>query len=82
VNFGEVFYAKGIDMKSNGKPQRGIKYDYGTLLLMAILLLGISQGIESIQTPVGNFIRGVVVGKSIACSIIGLVLYAYSSKEG
>jgi hypothetical protein len=51
-------------------------------LLMAILLLGISQGIESIQTPVGNFIRGVVVGKSIACSIIGLVLYAYSSKEG
>jgi hypothetical protein len=78
LNFERIVYGKEIDMKSNGKS----KYDYGTLLLMAILLLGVSQGIESIQTPVGSFIRGVVIGMSIACSLIGLVLYALSSKKG
>ena len=49
--------------------------------LVAILLIGASQAAESVQTPVGNFIRGVTVGMSIACSLIGLVLYVRSQKK-
>jgi len=68
-------------MKPNNQSQSEEKYDYGTLFLMSILLLGTSQAIESIQTPVGNFIRGVAIGMSIACSFIGLVLYLQSRKK-
>jgi len=69
-------------MKPNNLPEVKEKYDYGTVLLMAVLLMSTSQAIESIQTPVGRFIRGVVVGMSIACSLIGLVLYVQSQKKG
>ena len=68
-------------MKSGNQPNKEIKYDYGTILLMAILLLGVSQSLESIQTPTGSFIRDVVIGMSIACSVIGLILYGLSSKK-
>jgi multisubunit Na+/H+ antiporter MnhB subunit len=68
-------------MKSGSQPKKEIKYDYGTILLMAVLLLGVSQSIEGIQTPTGSFIRGVVIGMSIACSVIGLIFYGLSSKK-
>ena len=67
-------------MKPNNQSQGETKYDYGTILLMAVLLLGATQGMESIQTPVGSFIRGLAIGMSIACSVIGLVLYVQSRK--
>jgi hypothetical protein len=69
-------------METNNQPQDKQKYDYGTLLFMAVLLMTISQAIESIQTPVGRFIRGVVVGMSIVCSLTGLVLYVRSQRKG
>jgi hypothetical protein len=30
---------------------------------------------------VGNFVHGVIVGMSIVCSLVGLVLYAQSQKK-
>lgn len=68
-------------MKTDTGPQGKQKYDYGTVLLMAVLLMGTNQAIESIQTPAGRFIRGVVTGMSIACSFVGLVLYVQSHKK-
>ena len=67
-------------MKPNN-PRVKEKYDYSSLFLIAILLLSTSQAIETIQTPIVSFIRGVAVGMSIACSLIGLVLYAQSHKK-
>jgi len=68
-------------MKSNNPSQSESKYDYGTLFLMAIILVTTSQAVESFQTPVGRFIRGVAVGMSIACSVLGLVLYLQAQKK-
>jgi hypothetical protein len=68
-------------MEPTKQPQVNEKYDYGRLFLMTIILLTTSQAIESIQTPVGNFIRGVTIGMSIACSVIGLVLYVQANKK-
>ena len=68
-------------MKPINQPQVKEKYDYGSLLVAALILLTISQGIEGIQTPIGNFIRGVAIGLSIVCSLIGLVLYMQSHKK-
>lgn len=68
-------------MKPTKQPQINQKYDYSSLFFAAIILLTASQATESIQTPVGNFIRGVTVGMSIVCSLIGLVLYAQSQKK-
>jgi len=68
-------------MKPDNQSQSESKYDYGTLFLMALLLVTASQAAESVQTPVGRFIRGVMIGMSIACSFIGLLLYLQSQKK-
>ncbi|HSK88069.1 MAG TPA: hypothetical protein VK880_06935 [Anaerolineales bacterium] len=68
-------------MHPNHQSQSESKYDYGTLFLVAIILVTTSQAVESIQTPVGRFIRGVAIGMSIVCSVTGLVLYLHSQKK-
>ncbi len=68
-------------MKITNRPERETKYDYSTLFLMAVLLMGASQAVESIQTPVGSFIRGVAIGMSMGCSLIGLLLYLRSQRK-
>jgi hypothetical protein len=68
-------------MKTVNQPEEKAKYDYSALFLMAVLLVTASQAAESVQTPVGKFIRGVAIGMSIACSLLGLVLYAQSQKK-
>jgi hypothetical protein len=66
-------------MKPDNQPH--VKYDHTSLFIAAILLTATSQAIESIQTPVGNFVHGVIVGMSIVCSVVGLVLYTQSQKK-
>jgi hypothetical protein len=72
---------KGAKLEPTKQPQVNEKYDYSTILFMAVILLTTSQAIENIQTPVGDFIRGVMIGMSIACSVVGLVLYVQSQKK-
>ncbi len=68
-------------MKTTNRPERETKYDYSTLFLMAVLLVGASRAVESIQTPVGSFIRGVTIGMSMGCSLIGLLLYVQAQRK-
>ena len=70
---------KGVIMKTNDRPHGITQKDYSPLFLAAILLLGASQAAESMPTPAADFIRGIAVGMSIACSLIGLVMYASST---
>ncbi len=58
-----------------------MRSDYGWVLIAAVLLVTFSQALEANQTTVGLFARGVAIGLSIACSLIGLVLYGRSSKR-
>jgi hypothetical protein len=50
--------------------------DYTALLLCGIVLLAISQGLESMEGATTAFFRGLMIGLSIVCSAIGLWLYA------
>lgn len=51
------------------------KNDYVALLLSGVLLLAVSQGLEGIDGSTAAFFRGLLVGLSIVCSVIGLLLY-------
>ncbi len=55
--------------------------DYGSVLIAAVLLVTLSQALDGTQTAVGLFARGVAIGLSIACSLIGLVLYGRSARK-
>ena len=58
-----------------------MRSDYGAVLIAAVLLVTFSQALDGNQTPVGLFVRGVAIGLSIACSLIGLVLCGRSSRR-
>lgn len=69
-------------MKSNHQLQTKEKSDYSSLFISAILLLAVGLAMEGIgTTPVRQFIEGLLIGMSIACSIIGFVVYARSQKK-
>ena len=68
-------------MNTNNRPQNPVKYDYSSLLLGAVLLLGTAAAIEGMTTPVGRFFQGALIGMSIACTLIGFILYIQSSKQ-
>ncbi len=76
-----VYMKQEFIMKITNRPEEKAKYDYSTLFLMAVLLVGASQAAESVQTPVGSFIRGVTIGMSMGCSLIGLMLYVQSQRK-
>jgi hypothetical protein len=59
-----------------------MKLDFGSLLVAAVVLLAVGQAIERLATPFAQFVRGILIGLSIACSLIGLVLYSKSSSKG
>jgi hypothetical protein len=65
---------------SNGH-QNTVKYDYGSLFLGAILLMGTAGAVEGMTSPVGRFFQGLLIGMSIACTLIGFILYLQSSKQ-
>ncbi len=56
-----------------------MRIEYGPVLIVAVFLVALSQSPDGLQTPAGAFVRGVVVGLSIVCSMLGLVLYGRSS---
>jgi uncharacterized membrane protein YccC len=58
-----------------------MKYDYTSLLISATLLIGVAVATDGLTTPAGRFVNGVLIGMSIACSLIGLVLYVSSKKR-
>jgi hypothetical protein len=57
------------------------RFDYGSVLIVAIFLLAVSQALDGLQTPVGLVFRSVTVGLSIVCSLICLVLYGASARK-
>lgn len=59
-----------------------MKDNYSALLIAGVLLLAVSQALESLTGPLANFVHGVLIGLSIVCSVIGLVLYARSARTG
>jgi hypothetical protein len=50
-------------------------------LFAAVMLLAASQTLDGMITPVARFLHGVLIGMSIACSVLGLVLYTQSTKK-
>ena len=56
-----------------------MQIEYGPVLIVAVFLVALSQALDGLQTPLGAFVRGVVVGLGIVCSVVGLVLYSRSS---
>jgi uncharacterized membrane protein YccC len=58
-----------------------MKYDYTSLLIAAVMMLAVSQTLDGMTTPIARFLNGVLIGMSIACSVLGLALYARSPKK-
>jgi hypothetical protein len=58
-----------------------MKDNYSALLFAAVMLLAASQTLDGMITPVARFLHGVLIGMSIACSVLGLVLYTQSTKK-
>lgn len=59
-----------------------MKDNYSALLIAGVLLVAVSQALESLSTPLANFLHGVLIGLSIVCSTVGLVLYVPSARKG
>jgi hypothetical protein len=68
-------------MEPTKQPQERSKYDYTSLFIAAMFLMTTSQGLESMQTPLGHFFRGVAIGLSIVCSLVGMALYIQAHNE-
>lgn len=58
-----------------------MKLDYTSLFIAAILTVAVGQTLEETTTHIARFLHGVLVGTSIGCSVLGLVLYTRSSKK-
>jgi hypothetical protein len=58
-----------------------MKNGYGSLFLGAVLLLAVDLALEG-KTPTEKSFEGVLIGISIACNLIGFIVYARSSKKG
>ena len=58
-----------------------MKFDYTVLFAAAILTVALGQTLDNSTTHIAQFLHGVLVGTSIACSVLGLVLYTRSSKQ-
>ena len=59
-----------------------MKIDYTVLFAAAILSVAMGQTLDGTTTHLMRFLHGVLVGTSIACTVLGLVLYLQSSKKG
>jgi hypothetical protein len=68
-------------MKSTDRPQSKERSDYSSLFISAILLITLAVATEGLATSVRQFIQGVLVGMSIACSVIGFAVYASAHKK-
>ena len=69
-------------MRSNGEPQSEEQSDHNYLFISAILLLAVGLAAEGIgTTSLRQFIEGMLIGMSIACSLIGFIVYIRSPKK-
>ena len=59
-----------------------MKDNYSALLIAGVMLVAVSQAVEEMTPPVAVFLHGVLVGLSIVCSVLGLVLCARSARKG
>ena len=59
-----------------------MKDNYSALLIAGVMLVAISQAIEGMISPLAVFLHGVMIGLSIVCSVLGLVLYVGSARKG
>lgn len=59
-----------------------MKSDYNAFFIASLLMLGVSQTLEGLATPIGLFLHGFLVGLSIVCIVLGLILYARSPRKG
>ena len=66
----------------NTEKETVMKLEYNSLLIASVILLGVGQTLEGLTTPMGLFLHGVLVGLSIVCSVLGLVLYVRRPKRG
>ena len=58
-----------------------MKDNYSALLIAGVILMGVSQAIEGMTSPVALFLNGVLIGLSLVCSVVGLILYARAPKK-
>lgn len=59
-----------------------MKLDHTILFAAAILSVAMGQTLDGTTTHLMRFLHGVLVGTSIGCTVLGLVLYMKSSKKG
>ena len=61
-----------------------MKNDYSSLFISAVLLLAAGLALEGTITTssAGKFFEGLLIGMSIACGVIGFIVYSQSSKKG
>lgn len=59
-----------------------MKYDYTLLFAAAILSVAVGQTLDDMTSHIARFLHGVLVGASIGCTVLGLVLYTRSAKKG
>lgn len=76
--FGAAILVNGDIMENTAPLLNKEKYDYDSLILASILLLGASRMIVNVHKTVAYLLRYAAVGISIACSLIGMTLSAIS----
>ena len=60
-----------------------MKQDHSSLFISAALLIAVGLSVDGITTtPAEKFVEGVLIGMSIACSLIGFIMYVRSSEKG
>jgi hypothetical protein len=69
------------DLSHKTDMEKEMKLEYNSLLIAAVILLGVGQALEGLTTPVRLFLHGVLVGLSIVCRVLGLVLYVRSPRR-
>jgi len=65
----------------NNKMETEMKYDYNALLIASVIMLAVAQTLDGMVTPLARFLHGFLVGLSIVCSVVGLVLYTRAPKK-
>jgi hypothetical protein len=69
-------------MNPNNQPQSRVNPNYSSVFISAVLLAVAGLALVGIvTTAVGKFFAGLLIGMSIACIVLGFVMYAQSKKE-
>ena len=58
-----------------------MKYDHTLLFAIAILSVALGQTVDDATSHLARFLHGVLIGASIGCTVLGLVLYMKPAKK-